>query len=114
MVVAAKVSIFCFSSTPREIDTDGLQFTLPRATIYRAICERLETINRVTDTIECFYKMMGELGGEVYTSGPMTEWVSGEFVFYRSVYRTFNLFGQISPTDVFPLPTVTHGPSLHF
>jgi hypothetical protein len=40
-------------------------------------------------------------------SGPVTEWVSGEFTFYLFVYHTFNLFGQISPTDVSPLPGAT-------
>ena len=34
----------------------------------------------------------------------MTEWVSGEFMFCRRVCHMFNLFGQISPTDVSPLP----------
>ena len=71
------------------------------------------------DAIECFHEMMTELGGEAYMSGPMTEWVSSEFMFYLFVCHTFNLFGQISPTDVFLLPgaTVTHQrltpPSIH-
>jgi hypothetical protein len=39
----------------------------------------------VTDTTECFHEMMNELGGEVYKSGPMTEWASGEFMFYLFV-----------------------------
>ena len=90
-----------------EIDTDGLQFTLPRVTIYRAVCERLEAIERVTDAIECFDEMMSGLGGEVYLSGPMTEWVSGEFMFYLVVCRTFNVSGQISPTDVSQFPEAT-------
>ena len=66
--------------------------------------------DHVTDAIECFHEMMTELGGEVYMSGPMTEWVSGEFVFYLFVYRTFNFCGQISPIDVSLLPRaqVTH------
>ena len=80
LIVAASVSISLCSGAPRRIDT-GLQFTLPRVTIYRAICERLEAIDRITDAIECFHEMMSELGGEVYMSGPMTEWVSGEFMF---------------------------------
>ena len=81
LVVAANVSISRCSGGPREIDTDGFQFTLPRTTIYRVMCEHLEAIDRVTDTIKCFHKMMGELGGEVYTSGSMTEWISGEAMF---------------------------------
>ena len=83
---------------------DGLQFTLPRVTIYRVICECLEVSDRVTGVIECFHEMMSELGEEIYMSGPMTEWVSGEFMFYLFVYHTFNFSGQTSPTDVSLLP----------
>jgi hypothetical protein len=55
------------------------------------MCERLEAIDRLTDVIECFHEMMGEsMGGEIYVSDPMTEWVSGEFMFYLSaVHLTF-------------------------
>ena len=65
----------------RDCHSNALQFILPRVTIYRVICERLEAVDRVSDAVECFLEMMSELGGEVYVSGPMTEWVSGEFVF---------------------------------
>ncbi|KAF8554675.1 hypothetical protein OG21DRAFT_1508679 [Imleria badia] len=51
-------------------------FTLPRVTTYWAVCERLETMDRVTDAIECFHEMTNELGEEVYISGPLTEWVA--------------------------------------
>jgi hypothetical protein len=107
LVVAASVSIIFYSGAPHRIDT-GLQFTLPRVTIYRAICERLQAIDRVTDAIECFHEMMSELEGEVYMSGPATAWVSGEFMFCLFVSHTFNIFfGQISHTDVSPLPGAT-------
>ena len=79
---------------------DALKFIAPRFIIYRVTCERLEKIDRATDAIECFHEMMTELGGEVYMSGPMTEWVSGEFLFYLFIHHTFILFGQTSPTDV--------------
>ena len=71
------------------------------------------------DAIECFHEMMSELAGEIYMSGPMTEWVSGEFVFNLFVCHTFNHFGQISPTDVSLLlgATMAHRrlalPSIH-
>ena len=94
MIAATSVSISFYPGTPRGIETlMVLQFTLPKVTIYRVICERLEVIDRVTDGIECFLEMMSELGGEVYMSGPMTEWVSGLFVFYLFVCHTFNVFG---------------------
>ena len=68
-----------------------LQFTLPKVTVYRVICERLEAIYRVTDAIECFLEMMSELGGEVDMNGPMIEWLSGKFVFclFGCIYSTF-------------------------
>jgi hypothetical protein len=117
LIAAAGVSTFVWSSTLRGIDTPmALQLTLPRVTIYWIICERLEVIARVTDAIECFLEMMSELGGEVYTSEPMTEWVSGELVFCLFVCHTFNVFGQISPTAVSPLSgaMVTHRSLHHF
>ena len=117
LIAATSVSVSFYPGTPRGIENlMVLQFTLPKVTIYRVICERLEAIDRVTDGIECFLEMMSELGGEVYMSGPMTEWVSGEFVFYLFVCHTFNVFGQISPTDVSPLSgaTVTRRSLHHF
>ena len=104
LIAAASVSILFYSGTPRGIDTDGFQFTLPRVTIYRVVCEHLEVIDRVMDAIECFHAMINELGGEVYMGGPMPGWVSGEFMFYLFVSHTVNVFGQISPTGVSPLP----------
>ena len=92
---------------PRGIDTHDLQFTLPRVTIYRVVCERLAAIGRIRDAIECFHEMMSKLGGEVHMSGRMTKWISGEFMFYLFVCHKFNLSGQISPADVSPLSRVT-------
>ncbi|KAF8120145.1 hypothetical protein EV363DRAFT_1374840, partial [Boletus edulis] len=40
-------------------------FVVPRFTTYVALCERLETIERITDAVECFYDMTSELGGDV-------------------------------------------------
>ncbi|KAF8127258.1 hypothetical protein EV363DRAFT_1346345 [Boletus edulis] len=37
---------------------------IPRVTIYRVICERLETIDCVADAVECFHEMASELGEE--------------------------------------------------
>ena len=69
-----------------------LEFIPPRYVVYRTICERLEATARITDATECFQEMMGELGEEVYTSGLMTRWLYGEFVFYPffSWYPTFS------------------------
>ena len=94
LVVAASVCISLCSGNPRGIDPDGSQFTLARVTLYRVICERLEAIDRLTDAIECFHEMMSELGEEVYMSGPMTMWVSGEFMFYLFVCYKFKFFSS--------------------
>ncbi|KAF8550490.1 hypothetical protein OG21DRAFT_1513946 [Imleria badia] len=51
-------------------------FMLPRVTTYQAVCERLVATDRVTDAVDCFHELISESGGEVYMSGPMTEWVS--------------------------------------
>ena len=59
-----------------------LEFIAPRCVVYRTICERLEAIDHIPDATECFQKMVGELGEEVHTSEPMTEWFCGEFIFY--------------------------------
>ncbi|KAF8435498.1 hypothetical protein L210DRAFT_3551412 [Boletus edulis BED1] len=53
-------------------DALAAAFVAPRFTIYEAVCERLETIGRIRDAIECFYAMTNELGEK---SEPMTEWV---------------------------------------
>ena len=79
-VVTASVRIYLYSGNPRGTDPDDLQFTL-----YRVICERLEAINRLTDAIESFHEMISKLGEEVYMSGSMTKWASGEFMFYLFV-----------------------------
>ena len=55
-----------------------MQFTLPRATVYRVVCERLETIDRVADAVECFHQMMTEFGGETNPHGEYSEWALGE------------------------------------
>ena len=46
--------------------------------IYRVICECLETIDRITDAVECFHQMMTELGGETDLHGGHSEWALGE------------------------------------
>ncbi|KAF8433864.1 hypothetical protein L210DRAFT_3506827 [Boletus edulis BED1] len=46
------------------IETVGLQFTLSRVEIYRVVCERLETTDRIADAIECFHELTCELQQE--------------------------------------------------
>ncbi|KAF8436001.1 hypothetical protein L210DRAFT_3505979 [Boletus edulis BED1] len=45
------------------------------AEIYRAICDRLEVIDRIADAMECFHEMMSELGGETKGNDEYRAWV---------------------------------------
>ncbi|KAF8551249.1 hypothetical protein OG21DRAFT_1445453 [Imleria badia] len=54
--------------------TAAVGFTASRFMIYRAICERLETIDHVLDVSECFLQMVNELGREISTHGEQATW----------------------------------------
>ena len=60
---------------PCEHDT--LKFAAPRFTIYRVICEHLETIDHVTDAIECLQEMVGELADETDIHDEQAKWILG-------------------------------------
>ncbi|KAF8552627.1 hypothetical protein OG21DRAFT_1498291 [Imleria badia] len=72
LVAAVGVSISFRSSSYilREFDALGLKFIAPRFTIYRAVCERLEAIDRITDATECFHQIVSELD----TRGEQAKW----------------------------------------
>ena len=72
LVAADGVSIFALRC-PMGL-TLGLKFTVPRIMIYRAICERLEMADRLTDATDCFYQMT-ELA---ITQDGEAKWVVGE------------------------------------
>jgi hypothetical protein len=57
--------------------TLGTKFKVPRFTVYRTICERLETANHIMDAIECFHEMVNELAQEIQGKG--AKWVLGEY-----------------------------------
>ena len=76
LLVATSVSIFFCSGTPRGIHTLVVEFVVPRFTIYRAICERLETIHRITHASECFRQMVDELAREIQGEG--AKWILGK------------------------------------
>ena len=77
------------------------------------MCERLEAIDRVTDAIECFHEMMTELGGEAYMSGPMTEWVSGEFMFYLFVSYIQPFWSDFTHRSLSAPETNSNAPTPH-
>ncbi|KAG8216354.1 hypothetical protein J3R82DRAFT_6433 [Butyriboletus roseoflavus] len=75
LVAAVRVSISFCSGIPPESNTAGLEFTLPRPAIFRVICERLETIDHITDAIECLQQMVNELAGGKDAHGEQAKWV---------------------------------------
>ena len=82
LVTAANVRILPYPDMPRGPDALGLEFIAPKFTIYRAVCERLETTERLTDAIECFHGMANELGREI--RGKEATWVLGECSYLQS------------------------------
>ena len=79
LVVSASVSVF-FALVPLVGLTLGVdsEFVAPRFTIYRVICERLETIHHITHASECFRQMANELAREVQGKDH-PKWVLGEW-----------------------------------
>ena len=80
---------------PRGHDT--LKFVTPRFTIYRVICERLETIDHVTDAIECLQQMVGELADETDIHDEQAKWILGkpertqfQMALMRLIYSRFH------------------------
>ncbi|KAF8120149.1 hypothetical protein EV363DRAFT_1374870 [Boletus edulis] len=59
----------------KEALVAAVNFVIPKFTIYQVVCERLETINRIMDAVECFHAMMSESGEKIDMSVPMTEWI---------------------------------------
>ena len=51
--------------------------------IYRAVCERLGMMDRITDAFECFHQMATELGGEMDLYDERSEWALGGVIAHR-------------------------------
>ena len=47
--------------------------------VYRAICERLETIDHILEAGECVVQMVNELRVETTSDGAQKEWVASEW-----------------------------------
>ena len=54
-----------------------MEFMSSRFTIYRTICEQLDTLDKVKDATECFHQMTSELGEETNANDEQVEWVNG-------------------------------------
>ena len=55
-----------------------MKFETPRFTIYRVICEHLETIDHVTDAVECLQQMVSELADETDIHDQQAKWILGK------------------------------------
>jgi hypothetical protein len=53
-----------------------VKFKVSRFSIYRALCERLETVNLIVDATECFHDMVNELAQVIL--GTDAKWVLGK------------------------------------
>ena len=62
--------------------------------VYRAICERLETIDHISEASECVVQMVNELGMETISNGEQKEWVTSE-------WASMSRYGR-QPGDRFP------------
>ncbi|KAF8555626.1 hypothetical protein OG21DRAFT_1483764 [Imleria badia] len=56
----------------------AVNFVVSRVTIYRVICEHLESIGRTTDASECFRQLVFELTQGESSSDDQVEWVLGK------------------------------------
>ena len=68
----------------------GLQFETSRSDIYRALCERLEEIDHVTNAVECWQQMVSELVGNMDIHGGQANWVSGQELCLPSMQYLFD------------------------
>ncbi|KAF8555907.1 TPR-like protein [Imleria badia] len=53
----------------------SVKFPVPKFTLYRVICERLETTDHVTDAIECMQQMENELANETDIHDERAKWI---------------------------------------
>ena len=90
-------------SHPPYYQMSGWNFDDFDITIRQRLCEALYTAGRTKEASESLLKMVDTFDQEVYASGPITEWVSGEFMYHSFDYHAFEFLPQISPTDVCPL-----------
>lgn len=76
LISATSVGIFSFIHLPSS-DILGLEFVVPRFTVYWAICECLEANNRMTDASECLRQMADEMAEQVNANDEQSAWALG-------------------------------------
>lgn len=78
LVATNSVSISFCSDILCGPDILVMEFMVPRFTIYRTICEHLESIDRTTDAYECFRQMVREFAEQTHAHHEQAEWVLGK------------------------------------
>ena len=78
LAATAGVGIVLCSRMSPGPDIVGFELAAPKFTVYRSICECLETIDRILDASKCFLQMVDELAGETTTHRAQVEWAAGE------------------------------------
>lgn len=82
----------------------GWKFDDLRITVWKRLCEALYAAGLEKDSIEDLLEMTNTFDKEIYTSEPMTKWVSGVSMPYPFVFRAFETSLQSLPNNVSPLP----------
>ena len=84
----------------------GWKFDNLHITVWQRLCEALHVAGRRKDADESLLEMVNNFEKEVYTSEPITKWVSGVSILYPFVFYAFKTSLQTLPTNVSPLPKV--------
>ena len=84
----------------------GWKFDNLHITVRQRLCEAIYVAGRRKDAEEALLEMINSFDEEVYTSEPITKWVSGESRPYLLVFHVFKTSLQTLPTNVSPLPKV--------
>jgi len=77
LLSAVNVSALLSTNVHHGPDAVGLEFTVPRFSIYRVICERLEMLNRPIEAVACLHEMKSDLARG---TSAQHDWGLGEFV----------------------------------
>lgn len=86
----------------------GWKFDNLHITVWQRLCEALHAVGRKKDAGEFLLEMVNTLDEEIYSSKPITKWVSGEIRYLNNlpVSNAFKIFLQTLSNNVSPLPKV--------
>ena len=76
--------------------TLDLQFAFFGPTIYRVMCECLETINHIVDAVDCFHDLESHLGGDTILQDE--QWAAGELSSH--ILNTWCILNAMDQTSV--------------